>query len=169
MQATNTKPRNAPKTTVKGAQAKAATIVATPTPNVAPVAVQAAPAPVIVATPSKAPLFTLNPAAALLAAQGAAARLTLQSPTKGLGQQWRAPNYQAPNLRAIALANISALGATFTELQAQGALKGTALGSGTPRSFVVAFIKNGYLMPVVAAPVAEAEAEVITAPVVGAE
>lgn len=106
-------------------------------------------------TPStQAPVYTLNPAALALAAQGSNGNPTLQAPSKGLGKGWRAPNYRAPNTRAAACAAIqAACGATFTALQAQGALAaartaGTLnLGTGTPASYCKAFVKNGYFAP----------------------
>jgi len=95
----------------------------------------------------------LNSAALALAALGAQAPATLQRGTVG-GPQWRNHGVTKPNTRAIALAAIATLGAQFTALQAQGALAGLAqaqpgvLGSGTPRSYVAAFIKNGYMATV---------------------
>lgn len=108
-----------------------------------------------VAAPQAAPatLYTLNAKAAALAAAGANAGKTLQAPAKGLGLQWRAAGYTAPNTRALALAVVAALGGTFTLAQAQAALQaakaaGTLnLGSGTPGSYCKAFVANGYFAP----------------------
>lgn len=83
-------------------------------------------------------------------AQVVADRVTLQRPAPGLGKAWRAAGYKAPSLRHQAIAAIAtaANGQPFTAEQAMAALKGVALGSGTPNSFVKAFIACGYLAPV---------------------
>lgn len=83
-------------------------------------------------------------------AQVVADRVTLQRPAPGLGKAWRTAGYKAPSLRHQAIAAIAAAanGKPFTAEQAMAALKGVALGSGTPNSFVKAFIACGYLAPV---------------------
>lgn len=111
-------------------------------------------APAAPAAPAAAPTYTLNAKAAALAAQGSAAGPTLQRSAPGFGVAWRANGKTAPNTRAQALAAIAAIPAPFTVAAAQAALaplgKAGVLGSGTPRSYVAAFVKNGYLAPVVA-------------------
>ena len=99
---------------------------------------------------SGAPTYSLNEKAQLLAAQGANAGPTLQRSAPGFGGAWRANGKTAPNTRAQALAAIAALEPGFTAEAAQKALaemhKAGILGSGTPRSYVAAFIKNGYFV-----------------------
>lgn len=102
---------------------------------------------------STVPAYVLGEkAAALVAAEQVKA--TLQAPTKGLGREWRAPGYTAANTRVGALAAVLAYaGERFTAEQAQQALikaktEGLNLGTGSPRSYVVAFVKNGYFAPV---------------------
>ena len=98
-------------------------------------------------------LLMLNEKAQALAASAEARQVgtTLQAPTKGLGLAWRAAGYMAPNTRAYALAAIKAAYPTgCTVAQAVGALQaaktaGLNLGSGTPNSYVKAFVANGYL------------------------
>ena len=96
-------------------------------------------------------LLNLNAKAVELAKLGGEAAHTLQAPSKGLGLAWRAAGHKAPNTRASALAAIQAAypnGCTIEEavsaLQA-AKLGGLNLGSGTPRSYVKAFVANGYL------------------------
>jgi hypothetical protein len=107
------------------------------------------------AAPKAAPTYTLSANASALAAQGGDAANTLQRSAPGFGAAWRAHGAQRPNTRAQALAAIGALKAPFTAQDARSALvslhKKGILGSGTPRSYVVAFVKNGYLVPVVPA------------------
>ena len=83
-------------------------------------------------------------------AQIVADRVTLQRPAPGMGKAWRTAGYKAPSLRHQAIAAIATAtnGQPFTAEQAMAALKGVALGSGTPNSFVKAFIACGYLAPV---------------------
>lgn len=83
-------------------------------------------------------------------AQIVADRVTLQRPAPGMGKAWRAAGYKAPSLRHQAIAAIATAtkGKPFTTEQAMAALKDVALGSGTPNSFVKAFIACGYLAPV---------------------
>lgn len=110
---------------------------------------------VAVAAPQAAPatMYTLNAKAAALATAGATAGKTLQAPSKGLGLQWRASGYTAPNTRALALGVVAALGTQFTLAQAQAALQASKaagtlnLGSGTPGSYCKAFVANGYFAP----------------------
>jgi 2-hydroxychromene-2-carboxylate isomerase len=96
-------------------------------------------------------LLTLNAKAAELAKLGDQAGLTLQAPAKGLGLAWRNAQHKAPNTRARALAAIQAAhpeGCTMElAIAALQAAKqnGLNLGSGTPRSYVKAFMANGYL------------------------
>jgi hypothetical protein len=105
----------------------------------------------VAAPTTGAPTYSLNEKAQLLAAQGANAGPTLQRSAPGFGVAWRANGKTAPNTRAQALAAIGAIGAPFTAEEAQKALaemhKAGILGSGTPRSYVAAFIKNGYFVP----------------------
>ena len=96
-------------------------------------------------------LLNLNAKASELAKLGADAAHTLQAPSKGLGLAWRNAKHTAPNTRASALAAIQAAhpeGCTMEQaiaaLQA-AKLGGLNLGSGTPRSYVKAFMANGYL------------------------
>jgi len=101
----------------------------------------------------KGELLMLNAKATELAKLGAddKAPSTLQAPSKGLGLAWRAAGHKAPNTRCYALAAIQAAypnGCTVE--QAVSALSAAAkaglnLGSGTPRSYVKAFVANGYL------------------------
>lgn len=102
-------------------------------------------------------LYTLNPHAQVLAQQGATnqAATTLQRSAPGHGMAWRATGKRAPNTRAHALATVAAgaNGKPFSALQAQGWLQAAVkagtlhLGSGTPASYVKAFIKNTYFTP----------------------
>lgn len=78
---------------------------------------------------------------------------TLQAGAKtGHGAQWRTVATPALNTRATALNAIAAAmggSATITEgalLQALTAIK-AQLGSGTPRSYLRAFVASGYLVP----------------------
>jgi hypothetical protein len=86
-------------------------------------------------------------------AQIVADRVTLQRPAPGMGKAWRTAGYKAPSLRHQAIAAIAAAanGQPFTAEQAMAALGGVPLGSGTPNSFVKAFIACGYLAPAKAA------------------
>lgn len=95
--------------------------------------------------------YTLNEKALELASSVEAPGFTLQTPDKGLGKAWRAAGHKAPNTRVYALATILAnCGETFTQEQAEAALKAARdakvlnLGTGSPRSYAVAFVKNGY-------------------------
>lgn len=83
-------------------------------------------------------------------AQTIANNVTLQRPAPGMGKAWRTAGYKAPSLRHQAITAIANAtnGKPFTAEQAMAALKGVALGSGTPNSFVKAFIACGYLAPV---------------------
>jgi hypothetical protein len=95
-------------------------------------------------------LFTLNDKARAMAELEIGGP-TLQTPGKGLGKGWRLAGYTQPNTRVAALAAILATcGDKFTAPDAEAALasakkEGLNLGTGSPRSYVVAFIKNGYL------------------------
>lgn len=104
----------------------------------------------VAAPTTGAPTYSLNEKAQLLADQGANAGPTLQRSAPGFGVAWRANGKTAPNTRAQALAAIAALAPGFTAEEAQKALaemhKAGVLGSGTPRSYVAAFIKNGYFV-----------------------
>lgn len=104
-------------------------------------------------------LYKLNGPAASLAAQGASAAPTLQKKgdPKHSDPNWRSANHKATNTRAIALATIMAnFAGPFSAAEAQKLLSiankehGLHLGSGTPASYVKAFIKNGYFAPVAA-------------------
>jgi len=93
--------------------------------------------------------FTLNEKAMTLASQEIGAA-TLQTPDKGLGKAWRTAGFTRPNTRVAALATVLATcGEEFSAADAEAALRaakadGLNLGTGSPRSYVVAFIKNGY-------------------------
>lgn len=104
----------------------------------------------VAAPTTGAPTYSLNEKAHLLAAQGANAGPTLQRSAPGFGVAWRAHGKTAPNTRAQALAAIAVLAPGFTAEEAQKALaemhKAGVLGSGTPRSYVAAFIRNGYFV-----------------------
>lgn len=84
-------------------------------------------------------------------AQAVAARNTLQrgaTPT-GLGKGWHAGCKPATNSRHTTLAALAALGTSFSYAQAIAALAAlpkATLGSGTPRSYLVAFVKENYLV-----------------------
>jgi len=110
-------------------------------------------------------LYVLNGPATNLAREGlsGSVRETLQKAgdPKAANPEWRNMGHKAPNTRALALAVIvQTLGARFSEAQARKALAdakaaGTLhLGSGTPASYVKAFIGNKYFSP---APDAEPE------------
>lgn len=82
-----------------------------------------------------------------------APHLTLQRGcTVAVGAQWRANGHKAPNTRHEALSAIAAIGSTFTLEAAAAALKplkdAAILGSGTPASYLKAFIKAGYIAEV---------------------
>lgn len=135
---------------------------------VAPAATPVAPTlPVKPAAPTlAAPCTAAALAAALLAphactyAIGAKAaviapHLTLQRGcTVPVGVQWRANGHKAPNTRHIVINLLSTLGATFTHADALAALAplkaDATLGSGTPASYIRAFVKCGYLVPMAA-------------------
>lgn len=113
--------------------------------------------PVLVAAaqPSTAPRYALNAPARALADQGHEAAPTLQKLGKDTDPAWRTHGYKATNTRAIALAVIlQELGQGFTAGEAQAVLSKhhkaghLNLGSGTPASYVKAFVKNGYFAPV---------------------
>lgn len=106
------------------------------------------PTPAAIAAATAAPVYTLSAPAEALAAQGDAASNTLQRSAPGFGVAWRQNAKSAPNTRAQALAAIAEV-APCPLAQAQAALvplqAAGILGSGTPRSYVAAFVKNGYL------------------------
>jgi hypothetical protein len=101
-----------------------------------------------------APLYALNEKAQAMA-ELVVGTPTLQTPAKGLGKAWRAAGHTAPNTRVAALAAILAgTDGQFTAEKAQAVLtaekaQGLNLGTGTPRSYVAAFIKNGYFTPAI--------------------
>lgn len=109
------------------------------------------------ATPATA-TYTLSPQAQALAAtvQAKAVPNTLQQAAPKQGKAWRVTGVTKPNTRALALAALAALPQPFTLAQAQAALAALpagTLGSGTPRSYCVAFLPkavhargNGYLV-----------------------
>lgn len=83
-------------------------------------------------------------------AQAIAPHLTLQRGcTVAVGAHWRNNGHKATNTRAVVITTLAALGTTFTHAQAVAALaplKAAAiLGSGTPASYLRAFVKSGYL------------------------
>jgi len=148
---------------VQGAVAPLAVAQAVPATVAQPQAVNApaeageALPPVLVAAaqPSNAPRYNLNGPARKLADEGHNAAPTLQKLGKDTDPAWRSHGYKATNTRAIALAVIlQDLGTGFTASEAQACLakyhKAGALnlGSGTPASYVKAFVKNGYFAPV---------------------
>jgi hypothetical protein len=106
----------------------------------------------ITAPATDAPVYTLNEKAQAMA-ELVIGTPTLQTPAKGLGRAWRAAGHTAPNTRVAALAAILAsTDGQFTAEKAQAVLTaekaaGLNLGTGTPRSYVAAFIKNGYFAP----------------------
>jgi hypothetical protein len=105
----------------------------------------------VVSTPATdAPVYTLNEKAMGMA-ELVIGTNTLQTPAgQKLGREWRKAGHTAPNTRVAALAMVLAeCGTEFTAEQAQAALtagkaSGLNLGTGTPRSYVAAFVKNGY-------------------------
>jgi hypothetical protein len=103
-----------------------------------------------VAVPATAPAYVLGDKATAIVA--AAPRVTAQRlaqvTTPKVAGHWAKVNgTSGSNTRAAALAAIAAVAPCSAE-SAAAALKasGVHLGSGTPRSYVVAFIKNGYLV-----------------------
>lgn len=125
----------------------------------APVAAPAVALPVTLATalhamvnapaaPVQAPsavVYTITAKAKVIAPH-----LTLQRGcTVPVGAQWRSNGHKATNTRAIVIEVLAGLGTTFTHAQAVAALaplKAQALlGSGTPASYLRAFVKSGYL------------------------
>lgn len=73
---------------------------------------------------------------------------TLQTPKKGLGAEWRKAGHKAPSVRHNAIAALAAVANShgiIAESDALQALKSVSLGTGTPRSFIRAFVANGYL------------------------
>lgn len=79
-----------------------------------------------------------------------APHLTLQRGcTVPVGAQWRANGHKATNTRALVMECLHSLGGAFTHDQALAALKPlkdqAMLGSGTPASYLRAFVKSGYL------------------------
>jgi hypothetical protein len=134
------------KTARKAPKAAAAT-VALPTPVAAallalvnaPAAAPAAPAT------GKAVMYSITAKAKLIAPH-----LTLQRGcTVPVGAQWRANGHKATNTRALVMDCLYELGSTFTHDQAVAALKplkdAAMLGSGTPASYLRAFVKSGYI------------------------
>lgn len=118
------------------------------------------------ATTTPAPTLQVQPTAPAAAAYGpgtvysigkaAAAimpHLTLQRGcTVPVGANWRNNGHKAPNTRQIVIQALAALGTSFTHAQALAALQplkaSATLGSGSPASYVRAFVKCGYLVPV---------------------
>jgi len=105
-------------------------------------------------TSSKTPAQTAPAAAGapLFALTGKAPRghntPQLGGTKSGLGNQWVKAAKPAPNSRALALAALATLGATFTMeagLKALSALPKGSLGSGSPRSYWAAFVASGYV------------------------
>lgn len=90
-------------------------------------------------------MYSITPKAKLIAPH-----LTLQRGcTVPVGAQWRNNGHKAPNTRAIVIETLAELGGTFTHDAAVAALKplkdAALLGSGTPASYLRAFVKSGYL------------------------
>jgi len=153
--------REALEAPVGGAVWAPATTVAPTTTN-APEAQEPALPPVLQAAAQGTPVqrYSLNGPAMQLASQGHNAGATLQKSgdPKLSDPNWRSNGHKATNTRAIALATIvQELGSGFAAAEAQACLakwhKAGALhlGSGTPASYVKAFIKNGYFAPVTVA------------------
>ena len=96
------------------------------------------------------PTYELDEKAVKIAETVDSPRATLQRSAVGFGRAWRQHGVAKPNTRALALSAIWQV-APCTAEEAAAALRPLAeqgiLGSGTPRSYVVAFIKNGYLYP----------------------
>ena len=71
---------------------------------------------------------------------------TLQRPDPDAkyGRDWRVPGTTRPNTRAAALDELKLQG-SFTFEEGMAVLKGLPLGSGTPRSYLKAFIASGYV------------------------
>lgn len=96
-----------------------------------------------------APLFKLNPVRTPYS--GNTPQLLGQK--SGLGSQWVQAAKHVTNSRVAAIAALQALGDTFTMAQALDALAALpkeTLGSGTPRSYFMAFCKQGkqpYILP----------------------
>lgn len=113
------------------------------------------PAPTLVAAPAApaevAPAATSGTVYTITAkAKVIAPHLTLQRGcTVAIGPNWRAGQHKATNTRAVVIEVLAELGTTFTRDQALAALaplKAAAiLGSGTPASYLAAFVKAGYL------------------------
>lgn len=103
-----------------------------------------------IAAPStkRSTLYTIAPKAKIVANH-----LTLQRGcTVPVGAHWRSHGHKAPNTRHVALSALAELGSAFTLEDAAKALKPlkdqALLGSGTPASYLKAFIKSGYLVEV---------------------
>lgn len=105
-----------------------------------------APAPVAAApATASSTMYTITAKAKLIAPH-----LTLQRGcTVPVGAQWRNNGHKATNTRAIVIETLAELGGTFTHDDAVKALKplkdAALLGSGTPASYLRAFVKSGYL------------------------
>lgn len=130
----------------KAAEARRATDAA---PETAPAPETSAPATDAPApSAQRSALYTIAPKAKIVANH-----LTLQRGcTVPVGAQWRANGHKAPNTRHVALSALMELGSAFTLDDAAKALKPlkdqALLGSGTPASYLKAFIKSGYLVEV---------------------
>lgn len=114
----------------------------TPAP-IAAVAPAAAPEPAPAST--AATMYSITAKAKLIAPH-----LTLQRGcTVPVGANWRNNGHKSTNTRAIVIETLAKLGGTFTYEQAVEALKPLKeqafLGSGTPASYLRAFVKSGYL------------------------
>ena len=113
----------------------------------APAALPATPAPATV--PAGQVAYTIGAKAVVITG-----RLTNQRGcTVALkGTTWLEQGHKAPNTRHIVINVLAALGGTFTHEQAVAALAplkaDATLGSGTPASYIRAFVKCGYLVPV---------------------
>lgn len=137
--------------------------MATKAPTVALPAPVAAAVAALLAAPSAKPVaavgttkaaFTASPSTVYTISGKAAASIrnmpTLQRGcTVAVGAQWRANDYKAPNTRHIVIGVLANLGEEFTYAQAAAALAplkaDATLGSGTPASYIRAFVKCGYL------------------------
>lgn len=144
-----TRAAKAPKAATKAPSTQPATPVA-PTLTVAPAT------GVPAATPAMQAAALANPLAYTYAlgtaAQAIANHATLQRGcTAPVGKQWRANGHKAPNTRHVVVGTLQALGSQFTYSQAVTVLQplktAAILGSGTPASYIRAFIKCGYLVP----------------------
>lgn len=101
--------------------------------------------------PAQQPLYTVGPHAAKVQPHST---LQLANYSTRAGKQWRTANATTrPNTRAAAIAALQQATAagpqTWATLRAalQPLHKQGTLGSGTPQSYLKAFVANGYIVP----------------------